>query len=111
MFHSCIHVTVKLSVKFHTTVLQCLRGIVCPHEEASTRQRVNMMKSSVLHRLHIGMLTLSVLWALLCLLAPAVRDTAIVTAIAWGPFVSYCIAAWLIAQLRRDVPHGDVSHR
>jgi hypothetical protein len=48
------------------------------------------------------MLALSALWALVCLAAPPVKDTAIYTVIAIGPLVSYCIAAWLIGQLRRD---------
>lgn len=59
------------------------------------------MKSSLLHRLHIAMLSLSTLWAVMCLAAPAVRDSVMFVAIAVGPLVSYCIAAWLIGQLRR----------
>jgi hypothetical protein len=60
------------------------------------------MKLTRLQRFHVGMLTLSGVWALLCLAAPPV-DHAMAVTMAIGPLVSYIIVAVLISQLRRDV--------
>lgn len=59
------------------------------------------MKPSLLQALHVVMLSLSGLWAALCLATPPVEDGMFVT-MAVGPLVSYAIGVLLIAQLRRD---------
>jgi hypothetical protein len=63
------------------------------------------MKNSLLRKLHVVIMALLSLWTFVSLAAPAVKDTGIYIAIALGPLISYCIAAWLIGTIRRDVPH------
>ncbi|MET0660340.1 MAG: hypothetical protein ABW110_19525 [Steroidobacteraceae bacterium] len=59
------------------------------------------MKTSLLQYMHIAMLSLSAVWAALCLVAPSV-DTGMYIAMAAGPLLSYVIGVSLIAQLRRE---------
>lgn len=59
------------------------------------------MKTSLLQCLHIAMLSLSAVWAAVCLVAPPV-DSGMYVAMAAGPLLSYAIGAFLIAQIRRD---------
>ncbi len=62
------------------------------------------MKNSLVRKLHVVIMALLLLWTFVSLAAPAVKDTGMYIVIAIGPLISYCIAAWLIGTLRRDVP-------
>lgn len=60
------------------------------------------MKTSLMQRLNIAMLSLLGAWAALCFVVPPI-ESRIYVAMAVGPLVSYAIGAWLIATLRREI--------